>query len=252
MIAVRLVLFLLPLLPLALTLLSACGQPRVGASVSAAQIERWRLQARGEGNAAAENSLYHWASSGNATAQRALGEVLLRRSEAAKNTEALNWLKRAALQGEPLAQRGLGKLYLAGNAPVARDYFAARQWFNAAARAGDGGAAYYLGVMDRNGYGAPQDFARALVWLNIAAQQDVVEAMFLLGNAYAAGEGVAQDRAIAMQWYQQAADQEHPEALQQLAIAYRDGRDGMKRDNAAFETHVMEVSHSLKHPQAKP
>jgi uncharacterized protein len=246
---VRLVLFLLPL---ALTLLSACGQPPISASVSVAEIERWRLQARGEGYAVAENSLYHWASSGNATAQRALGEVLLRRSAAAQHTEGLNWLTLAALQGDSLAQRGVGKLYLAGNSPVARDYFAARRWFNAAARAGDGGAAYYLGVMDRNGYGAPQDFARALVWLKIAAQQNVVDAMFLLGNAYAAGEGAPQDRETAMKWYQQAADQEHPEALQQLAMAYRDGSNGMQRDNAAFEAHVMEVSHSLKHPQAKP
>lgn len=249
MIAVRLALFLLPL---ALTLLSACGQPPVSASISVAQIERWRLQVRGEGNATAENALYHWASSGNSVAQRALGEVLLRRSEAAKHTEGLNWLTRAALQGDSLAQRSVGKLYLAGNAPVARDYLAARKWFNAAARAGDGGAAYYLAVMDRGGYGEPQDFVHALVWLNIAAERDVVDAMFLLGNAYAAGEGVAQDRAIAMKWYQQAAEQEHPEALQQLAMAYRDGSDGMQRDNAAFEAHVMEVSHSLKHPQAKP
>jgi uncharacterized protein len=244
--------FLLPLVSLALTLLSACGQPPVSASISVAEIERWRLQARSEGNAVAENALYHWASSGNSAAQRALGEVLLRRSQAAQRTEGLHWFTRAALQGDSLAQRGLGKLYLAGNAPVARDYFAARRWFNAAARTGDGGAAYYLAVMDRNGYGAPQDFAHALVWLKIAAQQGVVDAMFLLGNAYAAGEGASQDRAIAMKWYQQAADQEHPEALQQLAMAYRDGSDGMKRDKAAFEAHVMEVSHSLKHPQAKP
>lgn len=257
LITVRRVLFLLPLL--ALSLLSACTQSRV----SVAEIERWRLQARGEGNAAAENALYHWASHGNIVAQRALGEVLLRRSQSAQRTQGLHWLKRAALQGDSLAQRGVGKLYLAGNvknavsnavsnAPVSRDYLAARRWFNAAARAGDGGAAYYLAVMDRNGYGAPQDFVRALVWLNIAAEREVVDAMFLLGNAYAAGEGIAQDRAIAMKWYQQAADQEHPEALQQLAMAYREGSDGMQRSNAAFEAHVREVSHSLKHPQGKP
>src|SRR5271165_2125056 len=80
------------------------------------------------------------------------------------------------------------------NAPSAE---AARKSLEKAAAAGDAQAAYNLGVMYRDGQGAPQDYQKAKQWFDKAkrwwekaAAAGVPTAMFSLGVMYDRGDGV--------------------------------------------------------------
>mgnify|MGYP006114862609 CR=1 FL=1 len=56
------------------------------------------------------------------------------------------------------------------------DYATALREWEPLAKQGDADAQYYLGVMDANGQGVPQDYKTAVKWFKLAAEQ---------GNAYA-------------------------------------------------------------------
>src|SRR5476649_2509444 len=76
------------------------------------------------------------------------------------------WLLAAALAaGDPSAQQPQARLL-----------------FTEAAGQGSGAAAYYLGLMLKNGMGGPQDQAAALHWMTLAAQRQMVPAMFIVAN----------------------------------------------------------------------
>ncbi|MEI8376492.1 MAG: hypothetical protein WCJ35_27055 [Planctomycetota bacterium] len=50
------------------------------------------------------------------------------------------------------------------------------KWFRKAARRGDAGAQYNLGVCFRDGLGVPQDNVEAAIWFRNAAEQGDTEA----------------------------------------------------------------------------
>ncbi|QBE66621.1 tetratricopeptide repeat protein [Pseudoduganella lutea] len=114
--------------------------------------------------------------------------------------------------------------------------------FQGAARAGDAGAAYWAGLMARNGKGTAPDSAAALGWLTQAAQGGVPDAMFVLANMLIAGEGGAADPVGGHAWLERAAAREHPGALQQLAQMSHEAGDG-ERASALLKTSA----HALKH-----
>ncbi|WP_338761404.1 sel1 repeat family protein [Massilia sp. METH4] len=119
--------------------------------------------------------------------------------------------------------------------------------FTTAARNGDAAAAYWAGVMVRNGKGAAPDSAAAIGWLEQAARGGVPEAMFVLANMRLAGEGGDADPAAARAWLEHAAGLGHPGALQQLAqMSYDEGAD--QRANALLK----ESAHALKHKVTMP
>lgn len=139
-----------------------------------------------------------------------------------------------------------GRAALRGAAGVAPDRVRARAYFAQAAQAGDGAAAYYLGVL------ADRDPGERTRWLAIAAARGEPHAMFLLGNAYRAGVGVPRDDARAVAFYAQAAELALPAALQTLAMAYRDGELGLTPDEDLARRYDMEAGHALDHPPAEP
>lgn len=119
--------------------------------------------------------------------------------------------------------------------------------FEAAARAGDAGAAYWAGLMVRNGKGTAPDSAAARRWLGQAAQGGVPEAMFVLANLLAEGEGGTVDTAAAHAWLERAAALGHPAALQQLAqVARAEGAD------ARANQLLKESAHALQHRAGVP
>ena len=81
----------------------------------------------------------------------------------------------------------------------------AAKWFRRAADQGDALAQFYLGVMYNEGRGVPQDYAEAAKWYRRAADQGDAQAQYNLGLSYARGEGVTPDPIAAHMWLNLAA-----------------------------------------------
>ena len=109
------------------------------------------------------------ANANDAWAQFELGSRFNYGRNAPKNnTEALSWLRRAAKNGQPDAQRLLAvKLY--NGYDVAVDHDEALLWAQRLAESGDVPGQLMLGNMYANGEGSPRDLVRAYMWYDIAA-----------------------------------------------------------------------------------
>ncbi len=86
-----------------------------------------------------------------------------------------------------------------------QDYAQAALWYRKAAEQGDDIAQYSLGTLYYNGQGLPQDYTQALTWYRKAAEQGYAEAEVQLGRSYYKGQGVPQDYAEAYFWLDLAA-----------------------------------------------
>ncbi|MCB1740098.1 MAG: sel1 repeat family protein [Gammaproteobacteria bacterium] len=101
------------------------------------------------------------ADAGNARAQYWLGDMYERGYGVKKDMKkAIDWLKKAAVQGLATAQARLGELYLDGQ-QAPQDFTAARSWLEKAANQHQASAERLLGDMARNGLGMPRDPVRA-------------------------------------------------------------------------------------------
>ena len=81
---------------------------------------------------------------------------------------ALAKWRRAAQQGDALAQYGVGLMYDEGKG-VAQDYKESVRWYQQAAQQGYAKAQYNLGISYGKGEGVAQNYLRAHMWLNLAA-----------------------------------------------------------------------------------
>ena len=131
--------------------------------------------------------------------------------------------------------------------------------FGGAAAAGDGRAAYYLGLMHKNGMGTVRDDAAARRWLAVAAAQQLPDAMFVLANMLLGGESgseveakVEENALAARRWLERAADLGHAEAALQIALGLREGSIGFTRDPEQAEIYLKEAGHALRHRPARP
>ncbi|WP_079432765.1 tetratricopeptide repeat protein [Zoogloea sp. LCSB751] len=217
---------------------------------TAAELAQLQILAGPGRQDAALARLTNLAEGGTADARRTLGLALLSRGD--HDGTGLQWLRRAAQEGDTDAAFQLGKLYSAGTAGVPADAVRAFAWFSAAGKAGHAGAAYYLGIAWRDGYGVKTDHAEAARWLRRAADAGIAAAQFLLANAYREGDGVPRDDIEAVRLYSAAAEQDHPEACQTLAMAYLNGELGLQRDEEEGRHYLMEAAHALKHPALRP
>ena len=108
---------------------------------------------------------------------------------------------------------------------VPQDYTEAIQWYRQAAEQGDAGAQNNLGVMYRYGQGVPQNDAEAVKWFRLAAEQGIAGAQANLGLMYFNGQGIRQNYAEAAKWFRLAAEQGHAVAQVLLGTTYADGQD---------------------------
>ena len=189
---------------------------------------------------------------GNANAQRAMGEVLLRTKDAKRAGEALEWLQRAAGQSDARAALQIGKTWLYGTPGIAPDGSKARGWFEQVGADSAPQAAYYLGLIEKGGYGTPVDHDAAERHFRFAAERGVPDAMYQLGNVYASGEGVDIDLREAMRWYLRAAAFDHPQAIQELANAFTRGDTLLPQSELQAANMRLAVEHALRHPQPAP
>ena len=123
----------------------------------------------------------------------------------------------------------------------------ARALFEQAAEQGSGPAAYYLGLMLKNGLGGQQDGVAALRWLELAAQRGVAPAMFIVANML-----LDMDDARARFWLDAACDLEYPEALQQKSVALAEGRMGYAHNEAQANLYLKMATHAMGHRAGEP
>ena len=89
--------------------------------------------------------------------------------------KAIEWYKKAALQGHPIAQNNLGVFFENGtNVPVNEKV--AVDWYRNAAESGYSYAQYNLGRMYAEGRGVKQNLKEARYWWQIASRQRVKQA----------------------------------------------------------------------------
>jgi hypothetical protein len=110
--------------------------------------------------------------------------------------QAIQWYRKAADQGDAVAQATLGSLYEHGQG-VPQDYAQAAQWFRKAADQGVASAQNNLGFLYEHGQGVPRDYDQATQWSRKAAQQGHAGAQARLGLLYATGHGMPQNRVVA-------------------------------------------------------
>jgi hypothetical protein len=138
--------------------------------------------------------------------------------------QAITWFRKAADQGDALAQRLIGYLYEEGGHGVQQDYAQAMAWHRKAADQGDATSQNWLGLLYSNGQGTRQDYAQAMVWLRKAADQGDTLAQFNVGLLYQNGWGVKQDYSQAMAWFRKAADGGSVDAENNIGVLYLNGR----------------------------
>ncbi|ATD61819.1 MAG: tetratricopeptide repeat protein [Janthinobacterium svalbardensis] len=123
----------------------------------------------------------------------------------------------------------------------------ARALFAQAAGQGSGPAAYYLGLMLKNGMGGPQDSAAALRSLELAAQRGVAPAMFIVANLLQDS-----DEEKARYWLDAACDLGYPEALQQKSVALAEGQMGYAHNEEQGHLYLMMATHAMGHRPPEP
>lgn len=117
----------------------------------------------------------------------------------------------------------LGRLYMTGAGPVAKDPAEARKWFRRAFNVGHVAAAKIVGDMAYAGVGAAPDLKDARAWYGRGARLGHAPSQFAVARMSEAGEGGKADLKTALAWYNEAAKIDHPGALYTLAYAYDKG-----------------------------
>lgn len=123
----------------------------------------------------------------------------------------------------------------------------ARALFAQAAGQGSAAAAYYLGLMFKNGMGGPPDSAGAMRYLEQAAQGGVAPAMFILANML-----LERDEAQARHWLDAACELDYPEALQQKSVALAEGQMGYAHNEEQANLYLKMATHAMGHRSPEP
>lgn len=182
-------------------------------------------------------ALQEKAESGDAEAQRLLGEAFEEGTGVAKSDEtAVEWYRKAALQGDAKAAADLGVMYWTGRG-VPQDRAEAVQWYHRAARKKNAMALYNLGAASYDGEGAPENVVHAFAWFSLADEagsapgndavkrmelelktDKKIEAWAFIGEMYENGYTLPQNAVEAARWYEKAADDGEPAAAMHLAL----------------------------------
>jgi len=129
-----------------------------------------------------------------------------------RKPDPVKWFRRAAQEGNALAQFNLGRMYEKGLG-VGKDYLKAVRLYRTAAEKGNASAQASLGDMYRKGHGVSQNLSTAMKWYQRASDKGVPRGSAGLGDLYASGSIQYTDPSLdfywAMDWYRKAAEQRH-------------------------------------------
>jgi TPR repeat protein len=114
--------------------------------------------------------------------------------------EALKWFRRAAAQGDPDAQNGLGQMYEDGEG-VQQNYALADKWYRRAAEhvpdfGGAGQGRNNLGLLYMDGLGVPKDYVQAYMWFRLSS----FDGNLSYAKAQMTGAQVLEAERMAMEW----------------------------------------------------
>lgn len=164
------------------------------------------------------------AMAGDAAAQYELGNCYFEGKDGCKKDykQAVNWFRKSAEQGNPLAQCNLGWCYETGNG-VTKDYNQAVDWYRKSAEQGEAVAQRNLGMCYEYGYGVEKDYNQAVNWYRKSAEQGHADAQCSLGVCYYYGQGVSKDYYLAFSYFKRAAESGHMWAQHNVAFCYENG-----------------------------
>ena len=160
---------------------------------------------------------------GNSNAQLDVASMYQNgRGVSPNRSEAIEWYKKAAAQGNEKAVSRL-QLLQANEERFSKEL--------ASAEGGDKESQYKLGNMYTEGIGTNIDLAKAAEAFEQSASHGYEKAEYKLGLIYYEGTGVKVDRKTAFKWFKQAADKGYAAAQYYLGKMYASG-SGVKRDYA--------------------
>jgi localization factor PodJL len=154
------------------------------------------------------------ANGGNDVAETIMG---LRNLDASDSVAAFQWLEKAALQGQPVAEYSLGTLYERGQG-VAASPALALKWYLAAANQGNRKAMHNLAVAYAEGSAGPKNTQEAARWFAQAAALGLSDSQFNLAVLYERGDGVPQSLIDSYKWYSIAAAGGDAESKARIAV----------------------------------
>jgi TPR repeat protein len=204
----------------------------VGADTSVA--EKWFLKSAQAGFAASQYEL----------------SMLLQRRDENNLREAIDWLRKSALQGFSLAQN-LYSLYCEGGIGMAPDPIEAFRFCLLAAKGGYYPAAKRAASMLEQGIGVDKNFEQAFHWYRRAAELGDVDSAASVGRMYATGTGVEKNDAQALEWLQEGQKRGSPWALLTLSSAYRFGELGQSIDLSKADELGMRAQKLLEERAAR-
>lgn len=195
-----------------------------------AGVEKIRLEKEAEKGASGSQKdmvqyYVYTADMGNAMAQTAIGQLLNFGGHGVErdHAKALQYLTRAAAQGDADAAAHLGHMY-ANGLGTAQDNATAIRLFKEAIEASEHHVALHgLGYMHLGGYGVDKDPAAALKLFSRAAERGSADAHFYLGAMHTAALGVRKDFSKAFYHFSLAAHQGHTVAIYNLAVLHSAG-----------------------------
>jgi len=198
-----------------------------------------KLYENGTGVSQNDSEALEWyrkaAENGNAEAQIELGKRYFEgRGVSTNEDEAVVWYRKAADKGNTEAQLELGDRYFEGRG-VEQKYSTAAEWYRKAAEQGIARAQYQLGLMYSQGQGVERNYVEAAEWYRKAAEQGSKEAQRSLAGLFEYGKGVGQSYAEAEKWYLKAAGQGSKEAQYSLGLIYAYGKGGQQSNTEAFK-----------------
>ena len=129
------------------------------------------------------------------------------------------------------------------------DWDEAVKWYTLAAKQGNAGAMFVIGVCHAKGRGVDQDWANAFRFFRAAAQREDVNGMFQTAWCYLNEKGAPHDLEQAQQWCEAAAQNGHGNAAKMLtmieeeAAQRADPAQPRKLGEADFDPQLWEDSH---------
>jgi TPR repeat protein len=163
-------------------------------------------------------TLKEMAAAGDMKSQVQIGLAYLTGDGVAKDdAEGVKWLRKAADQDNPVAERYLAEMYFKGRG-VPADNTEAAKWLRMAAEQGDAQSQYNLAVLYTQGLGVPRNKKEAATWMRKSAEQGLAAGQVGMGVLYENGDGVPPDPVEAVKWYQLAVEQNDATAMNNLAL----------------------------------
>ena len=118
-----------------------------------------------------------------------------------KKAEAAKWYRKAAEQGDVMAQYSLGGMYFRGEG-VSQNFTEAVKWFRKAAEQGDAYAQVNLGFMYGTGEGVPMNYVKAYMWYSLSKAQgneDAAKGLYIIEKEMTPAQ-IAKAQELAAEW----------------------------------------------------